>query len=129
MSEIQLPPSIAAMSKSCETMCEAACCGLGAFSFSPFNVIYHLTRWDAEIRESHVATIRSELADLSRVFQSASIASQTVVCAEWNAILTEAQLLALVEEIGSAVTEACLIYASQKDRVDARYQNYLQIFK
>lgn len=129
MSEFQLPPSIAALSKSCETICEAECCGLGAFSFSPFNVIYHLTKWQAEIRENDVATIHAELADLSKIFQTSSERPETIISEEWNAILTEAQLLALIDEIGSAVSEACSIYAIHKDRVDARYQNYLLIIK
>lgn len=129
MSEVQLPPSIAALSKSCESICEAECCGLAAFNFSPFNVIYHLTKWQAAIRESDVATIRAELADFSKVFQTSSERHETISSAEWNAILTEAQLLALIDEIGSAVSEACSIYAIHKGRVDARYQNYLRIIK
>jgi hypothetical protein len=64
MSEFKLPPSIAALSKSCETICEVECCGLGAISFSTFNVIYHLTKRDAEICESNVVKIRAELASL-----------------------------------------------------------------
>lgn len=129
MTELKLPPSIAALSKSCETICEAECCGLGAFSFSPFNVIYHLTKRDAEIREGEVATIRAELADLSKIFQTSTEPPETIISRVWNAILTEAQLHALIDEIGSAVSEACAIYAIHKDRVDARYQNYLLLIK
>lgn len=129
MSEFKLPPSIAALSKSCETICEVECCGLGAISFSPFNVIYHLTKWDAEIRESDVVTIRAELAALSKVFQTSSERPETVTSMEWNAILTETQLLALIDEIGSSVSEACSIYVRHKDRVDARYQSYLQTIR
>lgn len=129
MSEIQLPVSIAALSKSCETICEVFCCGLGAFSFSPFNIIYHLTKWHGCIRESDVATIRAELADLSKIFHSSFERPETITSLEWNAVLTEAQLLALIDEIGTAVSEACLIYASHKDRAEVRYQNYLQIIK
>lgn len=42
-----------------------------------------------------------------------------------NAILSENQMLALIDEIDVAVTAACNIYAVQKDDIDLRYQNYL----
>jgi hypothetical protein len=38
-------------------------------------------------------------------------------------------MIALIDEIDSAVSEACAIYASHADRVDERYQNFLRIIK
>ena len=58
MIEIQLPPSFAALCNTCETICEKECCGIGAFNFSPFNIIYHLTKWEARIRDSDVEALR-----------------------------------------------------------------------
>ncbi|WP_432431564.1 DUF6331 family protein [Rhizobium leguminosarum] len=38
MIDIQLPPTVAALCKSCETICDKECCGIGAFSFSPLTI-------------------------------------------------------------------------------------------
>ncbi len=123
--KIQMPPSLRALSKSCETICEKECCGLGAYHFSPFNIIYHLTRWDASIRENHVATIRADLAELTKTVRNLKGGPAKITLADLNAILTENQMLALIDEIDTAVTAACNIYAVHKDDIDSRYQNYL----
>lgn len=127
MIEIQLPPSIAALCKSCETICEKECCGIGAFSFSPFNIIYHLTKWEARIRDSDVAVIRSELADLAKKIRNSDERPAQMILTELNAILKDEQVLSLIGEIESALTESCAIYTSLKDRIDERYQNFLRI--
>ncbi|MDM9647769.1 DUF6331 family protein [Rhizobium sp. S163] len=127
--DITLPPSVAALCKSCETICEKECCGISAFSFSPFNVIYHLTKVDACIMDSDVAEIRSGLAELLTNLRGAVRRVEKVVISEFNAIMTAEQMIALVGEIDSALSEGCAIYASQEDRVDERYQNFLRIIE
>lgn len=123
--EIQMPTSLRTLSKSCETICEKECCGLGAYHFSPFNVIYHLTRWNTSIRENHVATIRADLAELTKTVRNLKGGPTKITLMDLNAILSENQMLALIDEIDVAVTAACNIYAVQKDDIDLRYQNYL----
>ncbi len=123
--EIQMPPSLRALSKSCETICERECCGIEAYNFSPFNIIYHLTGWDASIRENHVATIRADLAELTKTVRNSKGGHTKITLADLNAILTENRLLALIDEIDSAVTSACNIYALHKDDIASRYQNDL----
>ena len=127
MIDIQLPPNLAALCNTCETICEKECCGPGAFSFSPFNIIYHLTKWEARIRDSNIEMLRSELADLAKDTRNLDQHSERIVLPELNAILTKEQLLALVGEIDSALTEGCAIYADQESRVDERYQKFLRI--
>ncbi|MBX5143974.1 DUF6331 family protein [Rhizobium lentis] len=129
MIDIQSPPSVAALCKSCETICEKECCGIGAFSFSPFNIIHHLTKRDVRILDSDVAAIRAELIALVTTLRNSDQRTEKVVLAELNAILTTEQMVALIDEIDSALSEACAIYAGQSERVDERYQNFLRIFK
>lgn len=129
MTNIQLPPFFAALCKSCETICERECCGIGAFNFSPFNIIYHLTKWHACIRDSDVEEIRTELTDLAAKLRSSGQHFERIVVADLNAILTENQMITLIADVDSAILEACAIYAGQQDRVDERYQNFLRIIK
>jgi hypothetical protein len=88
MIDIQLPPTVAALCKGCETICEKECCGIGAFSFSPFNIIYHLTKRHARILDSDVAAVRFELVDLVMTVRNSDQRGEKVVLAELNAILT-----------------------------------------
>ncbi|MEP0156274.1 MAG: DUF6331 family protein [Pseudophaeobacter sp.] len=129
MIEIQLPPSFAALCNTCETICEKECCGIGAFNFSPFNIIYHLTKWEARIRDSDVEALRTELSDLARDLRNSDQRAEKVVLAELNAILTNEQMLALISEINSALAEGCAIYAGQESRSDERYRNFLRIIE
>ncbi|MEQ3704081.1 DUF6331 family protein [Pseudophaeobacter sp.] len=129
MIEIQLPPSFAALCNTCETICEKECCGIGAFNFSPFNIIYHLTKWEARIRDSDVEALRTELSDLARDLRNSDQRAEKVVLAELNAILTNEQMLALISEINSALAEGCAIYAGQERRIDERYRNFLRIIE
>jgi len=129
MTDLQLPPFFAALCKSCETICERECCGIGAFNFSPFNIIYHLTKWNACIRDSDVEEIRNELTDFTAKLQSSGQHSERIILAELNAILTANQMIALIADVDSAIFEACAIYAGQKDRIDERYQSFLRIIK
>lgn len=129
MIEIQLPSSFAALCNTCETICKKECCGIGAFNFSPFNVIYHLTKWEARIRDGDVEKLRSELFDLAEDLRTSDKSAEKVVLTELNAILTNKQMLALIGEINSALTEACAIYADREVRTDERYQNFLRIIE
>lgn len=129
MTDIQLPPFFAALCKSCETICERECCGIDAFNFSPFNVIYHLTKWHACIRDSDVEKIRTELTDFAATLRSSGPHSERIVLAELNAILTVNQMITLIANVDSAILEACAIYAGQQDRVDERYQNFLRLIE
>lgn len=129
MIDITLQPFVSALCKSCETICEKECCGIGAYSFSPFNIIYHLTKTNAGIRDRDVAEIRAELADLLAVLRRTAPSVERVVILELNAILTVEQVIALVGEIDSAISEACAIYSGQQERIDERYENFLRIIK
>lgn len=127
MIEIQLPPAFAALCKTCETICEKECCGIGAFNFSPFNIIYHLTKWDARIRDSDVETLRSELTDLVANLRSSHQRSEKLVLTELNAILTNEQILTLISEVESALIDGCVIYSSQETQITEQYEKFLRI--
>ncbi|SDX93499.1 hypothetical protein SAMN05444358_11727 [Ruegeria halocynthiae] len=129
MIEIQLPPAFAALCKTCETICEKECCGIGAFNFSPFNIIYHLTKWEARIRDSDVEMLRSELTDLAANIRSSHQRSEKLVLSELNAILTNEQVLALIREVESALTDGYVIYSSQEIPITERYEKFLRIVK
>ena len=127
MIEIQLPPDLAALCQSCESICEKECCGIGAFNFSPFNIIYHLTKWKGRIFNVDVEGLRSELTNLAAEIQNFDQRSAMFVLAELNAILTKEQLLALIDEIEFALTKGCTLFDEQKDRLEKRYQAFQQI--
>lgn len=129
MIDIVLPPFLAALCKSCETVCVRECCGIEAFSFSPFNIIYHLTKLQRRSLDSEIADIRLELADLATRLRTSDLNTENLVLADLNAILTIEQVFALIDEIDFALTEGRAIYCSQEERIDARYRNFLRIIR
>ncbi|MBO9102180.1 MULTISPECIES: hypothetical protein [unclassified Rhizobium] len=90
---------------------------------------WDLFRTNAGIRYRDVAEIRSELADVLAVLRSTAQSVEGVVILELNAILTVEQVIALVGEIDSAISEGCAIYSGQQERIDERYESFLRIIK
>ncbi len=129
MIRIPLPPALSSLIKTCETVCEAGCCGLDAFSFSPFNVIYHLTKWHADIRDEDVQAVRLELADLERDYGKAGKLGQGGTVAELNAIMTGEQISYLAQELASAISEACAIYLAERDRIEERDRRFTETLR
>lgn len=127
MTEIQLPPNIRALCQTCETICEKDCCGVAAFSFSPFNVIYHLTKWEGRIRNESAETLRMELSELRSEISAANPTSERLIFKELNAILTKAQALTLINEIETGIDDSCAIYASHAAQVTDRYKRLCRI--
>jgi hypothetical protein len=126
MIEITFPPYIEALCKSCETICEKECCGIRAFSFSPFNIIYHLTKINACIRDEDVAEIRSGMAEIVKNLGGLEH-SEKVVMAEFNAILTVEQVISLFALIDAALSEGCAIYEIHEKWIDQSDQNFSRI--
>lgn len=129
MIEITLPPSLAALCASCETICMSECCGIRAFSFSPFNIIYHLTKVADPIRGEDVAEIRSELGELVRTFDGADQQADEVLIKDFNEAFTVEQLISLFDLIDAALSEACAIYAIHEKQIEQEYQKFLRIIE
>ena len=121
MTEIQLPPRLSALCRECETVCEAACCGIGAFNFSPFSLIHHLSRVDAGVQAESVAALRADLDAFAASIHAAGPAPGRLTITELNAALTPDQAQALAAEIAAALTEAEALWAEHGARAEARY--------
>ncbi len=63
-------PRLAALIGACEKLCEAECCGVHAFDFSPVHVASHLSAYTGNIREADVVELRGELRDLMRAAEA-----------------------------------------------------------
>ena len=122
MTEIQLPPRLAALCRDCETVCEATCCGIGAFNFSPFSLIHHLSRVDAGVRAESVAALRADLDAFAASIRAAGPERLTIPAL--NAALTPAQAQALAAEIAAALTEAETLWAVHGARAEARWDAF-----
>lgn len=129
MIEITLPPRIAALCGSCETNCVSGCCGISAFSFSPFNIIYHLTRFGDGIGNQYVAEIRSEMAELVRKLGGSDRQAGEVSIEDFNEYFTVEQLISLFDLIDAALSEACAIYAMHEKQVEQGHQKFLRIIE
>ncbi|MGE8103222.1 DUF6331 family protein [Allorhizobium sp. NPDC080224] len=124
MIEITLPASIGALCKTCETTCEKECCGIRAFNFSPFNIIYHLTKVEERIRDSDVAEIRTKIADISKQVGNLDRHADKAVIAELNAILTVDQAISLFDLIDSALSDGCTIYSIHEKQIEQNEQQF-----
>lgn len=129
MIEITLPASIESLCKSCETICEKECCGIRAFSFSPLNIIYHLTRINACVGDEDVAEIRSEMAEFVKNLGGLDRHAEKVVISELNAILTVEQVIALFDLIDTALSDGCAIYAIYENQIKQSDQNFSRIIE
>ncbi len=124
MIEITLPADIGALCKTCETTCEKECCGIRAFNFSPFNIIYHLTKIDGFIRDSDVAEIRTKIADISKQVGNLDRHADKVVIAELNAIFTVDQVMSLFDLIATALSQGCAIYSIHEKQIEQNEQKF-----
>lgn len=129
MIEITLPPRIGALCISCETICQRECCGIRAFSFSPFNIIYHLTKINACISDEDVAEIRSEMAEIVKNLSRLDWHAEKVDIAEFNEILTVEQVISLFDLIDSALSEGCAIYEIHEKQIEQSDQNFSRIIE
>ncbi|XUY27452.1 DUF6331 family protein [Agrobacterium sp. rho-8.1] len=127
--EITFPPNVSALCKTCETICEQECCGILAFNFSAFNIIYHLTKINARIFDRDVAEIRSELDDIAKKISTLDRHADKVTIIELNAILTAEQVISLLDFIDSAISDACAIYAVYKNQIELNDQDFSNIVK
>lgn len=125
MIEIKLPPLIADLCNSCETISEKTCCGIEAFNFSPFNVVYHLTRWKTNIHDFDFIEICSEVDEFFIKISNLNVNSVKMFLPDFEAIMTRDQLLFVIGEIKSALSDGYDIYLSQKDHIDKKYFNFL----
>lgn len=127
MIDIQLSPSIAALIKSCETVCAKECCGHNAFSFSPFNLIYYLTKYGQPIVDGDIERLQVELADFVTTLRNSDEFLEHFAVQEINAILTTDQMVAVINEISFALTQARVLYANHCDQIEDRAYNLTKI--
>lgn len=105
------------------------CCGIDAFSFSPFNIIYHLTMGTACIRNEDVSEIRSEVAELLRNLGGADQHAEEFAIDEFNQVFTVEQLISLFDVIDAALSEGCAIYAAHEKQIGLASQRFSSIFE
>jgi len=129
MIEITLPANIGALCETCETTCEKECCGILAFNFSPFNIIYHLTKIDERIRDSDVAEIREQIARITKKVGNLDRHADKVVIAELNAIFTVDQLISLFDLIDTALSDGCAIYSIHAKQIEQNEQKFSRIIR
>lgn len=128
MITIELPPNIAILCQKMETACEAECCGIAAFDFSPFNVIPHLTYRGAKF-SSGADGIQSDLDALRTYVQTSMPSDEKMVLEPLNAILSVRQMIVLIDEIGWALSRARKIYAREQERLENRNWKFMQKIK
>ncbi|KQR33288.1 hypothetical protein ASF91_04525 [Rhizobium sp. Leaf155] len=129
MEQLGFPPSISALVKECERFCEKECCGPNAFSFSPFNMIYHLTKYGEDISWTDIESLQEQLSDFAEMVRSSYMPSEKLEVLEINAILTVDQLVCLVEEIGFGLIQAHAIYAPYRDEIEDREWEFSRMLR
>ena len=62
-----LPSHLTNLSRACELWCVAACCGIGAFDFSPIAIAHWLAQNYSRELDQEIGVLLSEIDDLDRL--------------------------------------------------------------
>jgi hypothetical protein len=62
--EYKFPPELAGLVNACEKNCEAGCCGIDAFVFSPLYVAAHMAAYQGHISDDDVAGMVKLVAEV-----------------------------------------------------------------
>jgi hypothetical protein len=61
---LELPGGLEPLVKYCETLCEAECCGVDAFDFSPVHIASYLCRYTGAISATDIVEIEGRISEL-----------------------------------------------------------------
>lgn len=100
--------------KHCETLCEAACCGVDAFEFSPIHIASFLIRYTGQIESEELDKVLSQLQNLDleaeRLTKDGGMTSIEVM----NQIFTGPALFTLSAMIRDSLIKAVQLVADVK---------------
>lgn len=95
----------------CETLCEAACCGVDAFDFSPIHIASFLIKFTGQIESEDVNKILSQLQNLDLEAERLTSDGGTTCIEAMNQILSGPALFTLSTTIKGSLARAVLLVA------------------
>lgn len=98
--------------KHCETLCEAACCGLDAFDFSPIHIASFLIRYTGRIESGDVDKVLSQLQKLDTEAERLEREGGTISIEAMNQIFNGPMLSTLSTTIRDSLVKATLLAAT-----------------
>ena len=98
---MKIDPPLSNLIARCQTICEAACCGIDAYDFSPVQIASYLTMWRGAPDEKEIKTIRSQITDIKSNYGSAGASGSGVTIEEMNQIFTATEVDVFSDEISA----------------------------
>ena len=109
--QIALDYPLLGLIKHCETLCEAACCGVDAFDFSPIHIASSLIRYTGKIESEEVDKVLSQLQNLDMEAERLTRDGGTISIEGMNQIFTGPALFTLSATIRDSLTKAVQLVA------------------
>lgn len=116
---MKLEHPLAGLIHRCETICEAACCGIGAYDFSPIHIASYLILWVGKVDQSAVAKVREQVLSLRDNFGANGLLACGVTIDQMNQKMTGAEVDAFASMLLSRVDAALELIAWQASRQDS----------
>lgn len=114
---IQLDHPLLSLVARCQTICEAECCGVDAYDFSPVHIASFLLMYEGKLNQEYVNKIRAQLISLKANYGSTGASRIGITIPEMNQIFGGEQLDKFVEKILANLDIAIQICN------DSRYQD------
>ncbi|RWR09174.1 DUF6331 family protein [Paenirhodobacter populi] len=109
--QIALDYPLLGLIKHCETLCEAACCGVDAFDFSPIHIASSLIRYTGKIESEEVDKVLSQLRNLDVEAERLTRDGGTTSIEVMNQVFNGPALFALSATIRDSLTKAVQLVA------------------
>lgn len=96
---MKLEPPFANLVARCQAICEAECCGIDAFDFSPIQIASYLTMYRGHPDASEIAVLRDQIQVLRAEHGLSAARESGTVVDDLNQMLTAERIEALADEL------------------------------
>lgn len=110
--QITLDHPLLGLIKNCETLCDAACCGISAFDLSPIHIASFLIRYTGTIESEEVDKVLLQLKILDHEAERLTRGGGSTSIEMMNQIFNGPELFALSATIRDSLTKALQLVAS-----------------
>jgi hypothetical protein len=83
----------------CQTICEAECCGIHAYDFSPIHIASYLIMYRGKIDKEEISELNNQLEALKVNYGSSGASAKGVTIDEMNQGFSGEEINSLAEEI------------------------------
>jgi hypothetical protein len=101
----------------CQTICEAECCGIHAYDFSPIHIASYLIMYRGKIDKGEITDLKNQLEALKANYGSKGASGNGVTLDEMNQVFSGDEVDSFAEEILQNINVAIhLVEESENER-------------